>query len=410
MMTTDPAESGTILQNAVEALKRGDRDAAQRLAEQAALLAPETEAPWLILAALTSPAESLEYARKAMQINPDSQAAKQALDWALHRLHAQPVEKKVEPPPEPAPQVEASLPPRRRVRQEKKRLSQNLIILTSVVVVLVVAVIAVVIWLVPQLRNSLGPLSPDIQPSSQALLPAQQTSCDPGLALGAHAFAVQTIQPAAGVALDVPAGDLTHAYWVEGTHTHPFFLLSPAPDNLSLANSLQGGEPAIVTWADCNMTTFFLFPAEPGSLDSASLADQSNPQITIFIPPAAGSDGLLIQGEMKAEDIPNFATPSSSDVVVEISVHGIITSADRSTITVRISIYNIGQSDATLTANDISLKPENAMPQPPVKTVPGLPFVIKAGDMKPIDLTFPRPVAAIATLKVFTAEYDLEGY
>jgi hypothetical protein len=90
MMTTDPAESSTILQSAVEALKRGDKVAAQNLAQQAASLAPETEAPWLILAALASPDESLDYVRKALQINPDSRAANQALDWVLKRLPVRP--------------------------------------------------------------------------------------------------------------------------------------------------------------------------------------------------------------------------------------------------------------------------------------------------------------------------------
>jgi hypothetical protein len=110
MMTTDPAESRMILQNALEALKRGDRVTAQRLAEQAAAMAPETEAPWLILAALAGPAESLEYARKALQINPDSQPARQAWDWALRRLPAQPPQEKIEQPPEAVPPVEAGQP------------------------------------------------------------------------------------------------------------------------------------------------------------------------------------------------------------------------------------------------------------------------------------------------------------
>jgi hypothetical protein len=98
MMTTDPAESRTLLQSALEALKQGDRVTAHLLAQQAAALAPETEAPWLVLAALVSPAESIDYAKKALAINPDSQKAQKALDWALSRLPATPAEAEVEPP------------------------------------------------------------------------------------------------------------------------------------------------------------------------------------------------------------------------------------------------------------------------------------------------------------------------
>ncbi|MGD0005382.1 MAG: hypothetical protein ABSE06_14260 [Anaerolineaceae bacterium] len=111
MMTPDSTESRTILQNALEALKRGDRVTAQRLAQQAVSMAPETEAPWLFLAALTGPAESLEYIRKALQINPDSQWARQAWDWALRRLPAQPSEEKIEQPPQPAQPGESEQPP-----------------------------------------------------------------------------------------------------------------------------------------------------------------------------------------------------------------------------------------------------------------------------------------------------------
>jgi hypothetical protein len=101
MMTTDPADSRTLIQNALEALKRGDKVTAQNLARQAAEQAPEIEQPWLILAALSSPAESLEYARKALQINPESKPARQAWDWALRRLPAQPPAAEAERPPEP---------------------------------------------------------------------------------------------------------------------------------------------------------------------------------------------------------------------------------------------------------------------------------------------------------------------
>ena len=84
-MTTESDETHKLIHVALEVLKLGDRDTAQQLAQQAAALSPGLEAPWLILAALASPEESLKYIHKALQINPHSRQAQAALNWALKR-------------------------------------------------------------------------------------------------------------------------------------------------------------------------------------------------------------------------------------------------------------------------------------------------------------------------------------
>ena len=54
-----------------EALHRGDKAFAWKLGEQAALLAPNMEDAWLVLAASDpNPHEALAYAQKALEINP----------------------------------------------------------------------------------------------------------------------------------------------------------------------------------------------------------------------------------------------------------------------------------------------------------------------------------------------------
>lgn len=98
-----------LLRQSRLALQQGRRTEARRLAVQAAQLAPQLEDPWLLLAAMASPQASLDYLRRALEINPNSLRARQGLQWALERtrsaeddtariLPARPVE----PPPAPA--------------------------------------------------------------------------------------------------------------------------------------------------------------------------------------------------------------------------------------------------------------------------------------------------------------------
>ncbi len=76
-----------------DALRRGDRTKARQWAERAAELAPQSEDPWLILAAVASPRESVDFIRNALQANPESVRAQKGLEWALSRLGEMPEEK-----------------------------------------------------------------------------------------------------------------------------------------------------------------------------------------------------------------------------------------------------------------------------------------------------------------------------
>src|SRR5687767_3531908 len=71
-----------------EALRRGDKRSARQMGEQAALLAPHMEDVWLVLAASdANPQDALAYAQKALEINPNSTRAHQAVEWASGRLN-----------------------------------------------------------------------------------------------------------------------------------------------------------------------------------------------------------------------------------------------------------------------------------------------------------------------------------
>jgi len=79
-------ESREAVMYAREALKNGAVKEAREWAERAAQLAPQNEDPWLILATIASPRESMEYIRKALEVNPNSPRAKQGMAWAMQRL------------------------------------------------------------------------------------------------------------------------------------------------------------------------------------------------------------------------------------------------------------------------------------------------------------------------------------
>lgn len=74
------------LEAARQALERGDKGTARRMARQAAALDPHAEAPWLFLAAASEPRAGLAYAARALEINPKSRPARKAIRWLVRRL------------------------------------------------------------------------------------------------------------------------------------------------------------------------------------------------------------------------------------------------------------------------------------------------------------------------------------
>ena len=76
-------EARELIASAREALRRGDKESAWKLGEQAALSTPDLEDAWLILAASDpDPQDALAYAQKALEVNPASTRARKAIDWA----------------------------------------------------------------------------------------------------------------------------------------------------------------------------------------------------------------------------------------------------------------------------------------------------------------------------------------
>ena len=84
-MTSNPITTDQAIQNARQALRRGDKRTARRWAELAASLTPEMEEAWLILAEIANPRASLAYFEQALKINPRSRRASEGLRRAQQR-------------------------------------------------------------------------------------------------------------------------------------------------------------------------------------------------------------------------------------------------------------------------------------------------------------------------------------
>jgi lipoprotein-anchoring transpeptidase ErfK/SrfK len=87
-MNDDRSSDHEYLKQAQEALKRRDREQTRYWASLAAKANPELEEPWLILAAISEPNDSILYLKRALQANPTSQRARKGMHWAIQRLRA----------------------------------------------------------------------------------------------------------------------------------------------------------------------------------------------------------------------------------------------------------------------------------------------------------------------------------
>jgi len=84
-MSIETTDYRYALTQARKALSQGKTQEARAWAHKAVVLAPEQEDCWLFLAAVASPQASLQYLRKALEINPASQRARQGFHWAAQR-------------------------------------------------------------------------------------------------------------------------------------------------------------------------------------------------------------------------------------------------------------------------------------------------------------------------------------
>ncbi len=447
-MTSDPNYSSN-LQAALDAVQRGDRPKAARLARLAVQETPESETAWLMLAGLVDPAEGIDYVIKALEINPGSQRAWQAMEWIQNRLAARPPQAEpaaapveaVEPPAslaeesgaapapqevqsstqpvqvapalepaapsaadvEPTPPAETAStgvgqPPQAAAEMQpvksapptaapRNRRPAPILVWGSLMLCLLVLLALAAGWYF--FGDQLNGLWEGFFPAA---------GCRASLALHGDSYAIQTTRPDQDGVLAVPASAPGKIFWVEGTVTNAVYLLDPGRDNLVLAASVKAGDLLTVTQTTCNATVYTLSAMTPGVLNDPALLDQSRSMITIFAPTNTSGLGFILRGELQGETITHFSAPDPASLQVEVSLLGVTPSADKTTITVEVSIYNAGQKEASLAAGEIALAPESGPALALSQSEPPLPLAVGPGKTQSVKLTFPRPAAVSAMI------------
>ena len=232
----------------------------------------------------------------------------------------------------------------------------------------------------------------------------------PTLVLGATSYQIENVSLSADGTISVAPDVNGTAYWVEGTGPQYIFMLSPTVENLNLLTSLPEGISATATWSNCNSTTFTLSAPQPGDLEITYLPEQSTASILIFLQLDPTGEGFMVGGSLAEEVISvlNTPAPDESGVLAEIGLMD-MTSAG-SSITLTVSVYNFGSEPFTLSAENVALTPAGGLPLEMARSSPRLPETVQAAETKTFTFTFPRPATPASTLKVFTVEYDVEGY
>jgi lipoprotein-anchoring transpeptidase ErfK/SrfK len=137
-MDNQNIEAHDLIVKARDALRRGDKETAHNLAEQAALLSPGLEDAWLVLTASDpSPEEALAYAQQALEINPSSERALRAVEWAIARLKQA----------QTAPETAAPVPMEQEKLQEtKKSINRTWLYVGAALVLLLCAVLVFMVY------------------------------------------------------------------------------------------------------------------------------------------------------------------------------------------------------------------------------------------------------------------------
>lgn len=153
-----PETALLALNQAMEALSKGEVQRARRLALKAVRIAPEFEEPWLYLASVSSPEASISYLKKALEINPASIQAKKGMHWAIQRF------RKSNPGQKPK---RIQLP----IFIAKEALTSSMPSLLSWSTVGIILIAVVLIWLwTPDFSSAL----PNFQATPQTTLSAQE--------------------------------------------------------------------------------------------------------------------------------------------------------------------------------------------------------------------------------------------
>ena len=140
--------------------------------------------------------------------------------------------------------------------------------------------------------------------STHAVTSTQTPTCTGSiLQIGTASWRIESIQRDADGSINVPTENPDVAYWISDLENNSVFALNPTPENSAKLKAVQGGEEALVTWDNCNSTTFTLFEFAIGSPSNRILSDHARLGIIVYIPESPSSSGMLVQGVLAGETI-----------------------------------------------------------------------------------------------------------
>jgi hypothetical protein len=237
--------------------------------------------------------------------------------------------------------------------------------------------------------------------------PAPTPQCvEPTLTLGITKFRIDSVKRNGDNFPEIPKNKKDVAFWVTGTTVNYVFGLSPTKDNLSLNTVLKAGDPITINWADCSKDEYVVKTTETANAGDTGIFDQSHGGITVFIGVTSSTPGLVIRGGrpivQPAET--QVATPENTNQI-DLQILD-FTQPDDQTVQFRITVTNKGAQVILLTNHDISLKTDTGPEVAPQAVEPVLPQDLKPGDTLSLTLTFPKPQAKSAVLRILDVTFE----
>jgi hypothetical protein len=235
--------------------------------------------------------------------------------------------------------------------------------------------------------------------------PAPTPQCvEPSLTLGTLKFQVASVKRSADSFPEIPNGKQDIAYWVEGTTVNYVFGIGPIKDNLALNSVLKVGDPIAITWADCSKDDFVVKSIESVPSGDLTLFDQSKGGVTVFV--RSDSSNLVIRGQRPITESVETPIPTDANATQLDIQFSDLTPPDNQTVNIGLDITNKGAQAVMLTNNDISLTTENGPQVFPSTVEPALPQEIQPGGSMTLAVTFPKPQASSAVLKILDVTLD----
>lgn len=119
---------------------------------------------------------------------------------------------------------------------------------------------------------------------------------------------------------------------------------------------------------------------------------------------------MLFPGQQVMAAVPSTSAAEASGAPVAVTLLEVSGTPGENTIHIVVAVSNGGETALMLSPNNVLLTQPDGRPLSLLRIEPRLPRKIRPGATKTFDFTFRRPASETATLKVFTVEYQIEGY